>query len=403
MAVILTNTQSNEVVVEAYKQAVGELKDENGNVIEIDVTNIIDGGDKNPPLNSIRDQFTKSLIAVLAKRWFTQTSYRSQYKDPFYVDEMEFKLIIESISVSVPEVQENPAWANFVSGQTQIGVYTVFLPIVDTNYYAKTSSWSLPLTISWEQWSPAMYNREQLDSFVNYCLMCLDNAIIAHRENMNNLNRNNAMMARLESENPTCKVNLVEYYSKEMKGNVDITLDEAMVDPEFFVYSAEKVNGIVDLFKKQTNLFTTDKSVKFTPEDRLVVQLLGKFVDRMNGIARSQIFHNELVKMPLYEKIPFWQLVGDGSFNDVSHISMENGDLSVDQTGVVGFIADKWGVMHTIKKERVASQYFDIENITHYSYQFVDQYMNDLSQNGVVLYVADYEAPKPPTPTPSNQ
>lgn len=388
MAVILSNTQIDDVVNEAYKLSTG-ITGTDGD--PLDLTNIIDGGDSNPKLGDIKDQFTKSLIAVLTKRRFTQTSYRSEYKDPFYVDEQEFRLIMESITVTAPEVQKNPAWANFVSGQSQIGVYTVFLPIVDTQYYTKTTSWSLPITISWEQWNTAFYDREELNNFVNYILMVVDNAILQHRENMNNMNRNNAMMERLLSDNGTCAINLVENYSKEVKGDVALSVDDVLNDQYFYVYTIEVIEGIVELFKKQTNIFNATSTTRFTPKERLVVQMLSKFISRMNGMARSNIFHNDLLKLPMYDTVPFWQNVGDGTFKDLSTLSVKNGENYITQSGIVGFIADKWGIMHTIKKQRVASQFFDIENVTQYSYQFVDQYLNDLSQNGVVLYVQDYK------------
>ena len=59
----------------------------------------------------------------------------------------------------------------------------------------------------------------------------------------------------------------------------------------------------------------------------------------------------------------------------------------VELRGIVGFIADKYAILHTIRSERVGAQNFDIDAVDHYAYQFRDQYMNNLTQNAIVFMV----------------
>ena len=383
MAVILPYSQTSELVRQAYSIATG-----NSEITVEDLTKAIDTG--SAEIGNVREPFTKALIAILTKNWFTDTSYRSEYTDPFFVDSMEFGLIVQAISVTVPEVKDNPAWQTFTSGTSKVGEYTVYLPVVDSQYYTKTSGWSLPITISWSQWSVSFESMERMNEFVNYVLMMVDNAIIQHREDMNNANRNNYISERLLQVDGIGKIDLVAEYVAEKGITQPLTVKQALNDNEFLRFSIRKINKIYNLFKKQTSLFNSAKKVRFTPTERCVIQLLEDFDSRIKTSLMADTFNAEFLKLPNYGTVPFWEGVGNTSFDDVSSIKVTSKSGTTERSGIVGFISDKWAIMHTIKSERVASQFFDIENLTIYSYQFVDQYMNDLTQNGVVFVLNDY-------------
>ena len=383
MAVILPFNQTSELVKQAYSIATG-----NAEITVEDLTKAIDTGSEE--IGNVREPFTKALIAILTKNWFTDSSYRSEYTDPFFVDSMEFGLIVQAISVTVPEVKDNPAWQTFTSGTSKVGEYTVYLPVVDSQYYTKTSGWSLPITISWSQWSVAFESMERMNEFVNYVLMMVDNAIIQHREDMNNANRNNYISERLLQVDGIGKIDLVAEYVEEKGITQALTVKQALNDNEFLRFAIRKINKIYNLFKKQTSLFNSAKKVRFTPTERCVIQLLEDFDSRIKTSLMADTFNAEFLKLPNYGTVPFWEGVGNTSFDDVSSINVTSKSGTSARSGIVGFITDKWAIMHTIKSERVASQFFDIENLTIYSYQFVDQYMNDLTQNGVVFVLNDY-------------
>lgn len=383
MSVILPFNQTSELVKQAYSIATG-----NAEITVEDLTKAIDTG--SAEIGNVREPFTKALIAILTKNWFTDTSYRSEYTDPFFVDSMEFGLIVQAISVTVPEVKDNPSWQAFTSGTSKVGEYTVYLPVVDSQYYTKTSGWSLPITISWSQWSVAFESMERMNEFVNYILMMVDNAIIQHREDMNNANRNNYISERLLQTEGIGKIDLVAEYVEEKGITQALTVKQALNDNEFLRFSIRKINKIYNLFKKQTSLFNSAKKVRFTPTERCVIQLLEDFDSRIKTSLMADTFNADFLRLPNYGTVPFWEGVGNTSFDDVSSIKVTSKSGTTERSGIVGFISDKWAIMHTIKSERVASQFFDIENLTIYSYQFVDQYMNDLTQNGVVFVLNDY-------------
>lgn len=182
----LNNNSIDPEVNEAYKMATG-LED----VGNLTLKDIIDAGSTDGgALAGKKEQFTKALISVWAKNMFTDTE-ATEKDDPFYVDSRKWGAITQMISAQAPEVQESHAWKMFVSGTSQVGTYTVYLPIVSAKYYGKSNSWELPIAISYEQYADAFTDADGFNSFRAYVFVVLRNAIKKHRKDMNDANRNN--------------------------------------------------------------------------------------------------------------------------------------------------------------------------------------------------------------------
>lgn len=391
----LTNTQINALVNSAYQQMTGQEEVE----AALDLTALVDKGTNS--IADMREQFTKALLAVIVKNWFTDSSYRSSYNDPYFEDAERFGAITQMISVQAPEVRENSAWKNFESGVTQVGQYTVYLPIVDTKYYAKSTSWALPITITNEQWDTAVRNESELRQFVSYVFVAVDNAIVQHMKDMNYENRNNFIAEKIQYAASTGAegihvINLVEEYAKEVDATKSMTVAQANADTGYWHKVAGTLMDYVAYFGEQTALFNTEGKVKFTPRDRIVLEVLQSFQTDIETKSYSNTYHDEFVKIPNHVTTAWWQAPGDMSFDARSSINVKTGSGNLQKSGIVALLADKWAIIHTIKSNRVAVEYKDIEALTLYEYQHRDQYMNNLGMNAIVFVEADYTAPTPP-------
>lgn len=387
----LNNNQVYSLVNDAYKQAVGSDAIDTQNLEDF-----IDTGSAYSAIASMKDQFTAALINVLAKNWFTDTSYRSEYKDPFFQDEREFGAIVQMISVTVPEVQEASNWQTFVSGTTVLGTYTLYIPIVDTKYYGKTASWQLPIAITDAQWDDAFKSGADIERFVAYILMMVDNAIVVHMENMNNMNRNNFIAEKIayagsQGATGVHVINLIEAYNTDRDGIIT-TVADFLKDPEALRYAASTIDEYSTYFNKMSTLFNTGAKPRFTPDDRKVIQVVKKFAKAIQEVSLSGAFNAKYVELPGYQEIPFWQGFGsDISWDSVTSIDVETGTdgTAVKQSGIVALIVDKWAIMHTIRKHRVGVTRFDPEEVSQYYYQFRDSYMNNLTMNGLIFVLKD--------------
>lgn len=393
----LTNTQIQIIVNTAYAQATGSADLSTA----LDLTAFSDVGDADPTL--LRERFTGALMGQLIKNWFGDTSYRSEYVDDFFEDAETFGAIMQFIDVEIPHAEQNSAWKNFVSGSTTVGTYTVYLPVVSTKYYTKQESWAIPLTITGEQWNNAFRDMAGLSAFVNFVWLCVDNAMIQHMEDMNAANRNNFLAEKLQATadgvSGIHSVDLVAAYVADRGITTAFTVTDFLTTEDSLLYMAEQFDLYAGYLQKQTELFNTEGKVKFVPRDRLVCQINSAIAKRLDVFARSGVYHADMTSLPRYRDVPAWESMNSLAIGDLTGINVtvtkaDGTTATVAQSYIVGFICDKWCILHTIVQNRVGSHRFDIEDLTHYEMQHVDKYMNNLGQNGVVFVLNDF------TPSP---
>ena len=398
--VTLNNNQIYSVVNAARTQALGGGSDEK--IAALDLSEIIDKG-ANADVIGSREAFTKALINVLTKNWFTDTSYRAEFEDPFFEDEAKFGAITQMISATVPAVQAAHNWTEITSGTTTMGQYTIFLPVIDTKYYGMSNSFELPIAITDNQWNTAFKSEEELGRFVAYILMCVDNAIVVHMEDMSNANRNNFIAEKYKAATavtPVPGVHVVDLLGGYVAAHGDPTAAFTVADfldsQEALIYAAEQMSLYYGYIGKMSTMFNTENKARFTPSDRKVLQVLGAFEKRMQYHALSDVYNTDLASLPGHQTVAFWQGFGNGgTWGEVSKIIVKPSGTAADGTAktvsnVVGFLADKWAVMHTIVSRRVGVTRFDPEEVTQYYYQFTDRYLNDLTQNAIVFVLNPY-------------
>ena len=396
----LNNNAAYSLVNEAYKQAVGSKA-----IATESLVDFVETGAAYETLiadNAWKDQFTKALLQQCVKNFYLDTSYREEYRDPFYKDSRTFGAISQMISAEAPEAVESHAWQNFVSGTSQVGVYTLYLPTVSSKFMGKSSSWELDIAITDEQWNPAFKSESELEQFVAFIMMTVDNAIVTHLEDCNNMNRNNFIgekIAYAASQGATGVhvLDLVALYRSETGDQTITTKEGFMADDKCMRFAAETIEKYSGYMNKMSTLFNVDGKKKFTPKSREVVQILQHFYSRMKSVSYADAYNLDFVKLDGFDTVPYWQGYGaaDAStgavdFDEISAIKITTANSdSVSQTGVVAFLADEWAIMHTILSERVAVTRHDPEALTQYYYQFRDQRINNLGQNAIVFVLND--------------
>lgn len=387
----LNNNALYSVLNSALTQSTGAVP------AEIDVKNIIDNG-LNSDIIGSTEQFTKALINVLTKNWFLDASYRSKYADPFYVDSAEYGAITQAIQCDLVSAEAALNWQNFGTGVGEVasvGTYAVKIPNFSVTKFGESVSWQCSITVTGTQWDSAFKSGEGVRELVAYILMVLDNSIIVHLENMNRANRN-AMMATDINADGVHAIDLVEeYVTKYGDTSANFTVEDFLKDPKALLFATEQIRLYMGYIGEYNSAFNIDGRDTFTPADRKVLQVLSAFEERLNTVAMSDTYHNELVSLGSnYQPVSFWQASGpDFGWDDVSAIKIKLQDgTSVTQDGIIAFLADKWACAHTIVQQRVAAKVFEPEDLTNYYHQFTDRYANLTMLNSIVFYLSDYTA-----------
>lgn len=395
MAVEFLNSNAvYDLVNESYKQAVGEKAVETQSLADF-----IDGGVAHDDLGKYREQFTKALILNGVKTVYMDSLYKKSKSYGFRVEDMQFKAILQAVTITAPEVQAAHNWKTFTDGDS-IGTYQIKLPQVDATLYGKTSSYELQYDITGTQWDDAFTSEAEVTSFVGSIRLAIENAIEAHDEELDDVLRN-ALIAELVKNNAKVgskSLSLVDLrlaYNAEMGGTI-ATAAEFLADADALKFMSRKLTEFKDYFKRMSKLFNISQRATFTPEDRIKLQILGYAEQAFNSVAQSGTFHDIFTSLPGYETVPYWQ--GSGlqdatstalSLDELSKISItdENG-VSVTVEGVVALLADRWAVLHGVKERRTATKYHEPEDILQTFMQFRDFRAILPTQNAVVFIIS---------------
>lgn len=398
----LNNNQIQDVLAKAISQATGGAAVVGTNIQPLDLKDIIDNGtpvDGENGFTLTREKFTGALLDVIIRNWFKDSSYRSSYSDPWFIDSESFGAYVQAVSMEYPSSHASHVWSDFDNSTTKVGQYDLYIPVIEATIYGSTVSWEVNVTITGSQWDTAFKSEADLNAFVTYIYMMVDNAIVMHLEEMDYANRNNFIAEKISyTKKTTAKgvhvVNLVEEYAK-LTGATSLTAANYLKDSKAVSHGSTLLKLYSDRFTKMSSLFNTEGKKRFTPKDRQVIEVLADFEAIATAVQGNDAYNLNIVTLPNHVSVPYWQGSGEKyDFDSTSAINIKTNDgTTVTQSGIVAILADKWAIAHTIKQRRVVAKNFEPEDLVTTFNQFKDHYSTDVSQNGVIFVVTDYTKP----------
>lgn len=390
--------RNNNAIYSLMATALANMKG-GADIVTESLADFVDGGTAYSAIQEIgQDQFYKALIAAGVKNFFTDSAFIDSYEDPFYLDSREFSGILAHIHAEAPAVQASHAWNTFVSGTTQLGQYTIFTCLVSEKLFGLSSSYELPVALNDEQMKDCFRSEEDLAEFTAYLMVTVQNALKQHRKDQSAMNRANWIGEKIAYAGSVGAkgihvINLLELYRTET-GDTSITTAAQFNSTNACLrFAAAVMDEYMGYLQEQTKMFNVGEYTRFTPRDRIVCQVNAKWQKKVESVSYSDAYNIDYVRLPYFQPVSCWQGMGSGAaWADVTkvYVTTASGE-SVNESGIVAIMVDKWAIAHTIRSQRVAVTRFDPEAVTQYYYQFRDQYINDLSLNGLVFVVQDHQ------------
>jgi hypothetical protein len=194
-------------------------------------------------------------------------------------------------------------------------------------------------------------------------------------------------------------VNLLYLYNQANAGHEIYDTATAIKTPEFIKFAAYIIGLYKDRLKKMSMLFNIGGQPRFTNSDRLHTIFLSEFEKATEVFLQSDIYHNNLVKLPEAEVVPFWQGSGtDYALASTSKIQVtvptgvgEN-TTTVTASGILGFMFDREALGVCNERQRVTTNYNPKAEFFTNWYKVDTGYWNDWNENFVVFYAADERA-----------
>lgn len=383
--------QVYEIVNNATSQVLG-VED----LLQEDLSNIVDTGKKIIGADQL-DNYVKSLVNHIGKVVFDNRVYEGK-KTSVLMDSWEYGSILEKITADIPVAHENSSW-NLKDGEFYN--QDVFVqPKVSAKFFNSKVTFEIPISFTELQVKESFSNAEQLNGFLSMLYNAVEKSLKVKTDELVQKVINNAIAETLVSDLKTKggtldlkksgvkAINLLADYNK--KQGTTLTPEKAIYDPDFIRYASYIINLTSDRLTKISTLFNVEKKERFTPKEEQNIILLSDFASATQTYLFSDTFHNELVKLPDFETVPFWQGSGKNyGFDDVSGISVKTADGEVVETsGILGVILDRQAVAVCNTDNRVTTNYNAKAEFYNNFYKSDNAYFNDLQENTVVFFVA---------------
>ena len=367
-------------------------------VVNEDLSNIVDIGSETINLDNL-DKYVRSLIDQIGKIIFVNRPYSGAVPS-LYMDGWEYGAILEKVTYdNLPEAEENESW-ELQDGQSyDPNIFTK--PQVSAKFFSKKVTFDIPMSFAERQVKTAFQSATQLNSFFSMIYTAIDNSMTVKIDSLAMRALNYMIALTINGASGNRAINLLSGYNAS--AGTSLTAAQAMSNPGFIRYASYIMGLYADRLTRMSKLFNDGAKDRFTPKDRTNIILLAEFARAAEAYLESDTYHNEFIKLPSADTVPYWQ--GSGLAYDfgstskidvqinVDEIDEDTGDkvrrkVTVSQAGILGVMFDRYAVGVANLDRRVTANYNGRAEFFNNWYKFDAGYFNDPNENFIVFYAA---------------
>ena len=364
-------------------------------IVKEDLSNVVDLGDAVFNANAM-DKYVRTLVNHIGRVIFVNRTYRGGVPSVL-MDSWEFGSVLEKIQMDMPAATENESWE--LTDGTSYDPNIFYAPKVSAKFYNKAITFEVPISITEKQVRQSFDNATQLNSFISMIYNAVDKSMTVKLESLVMRTINNEIAETIFAEYSSGSygassgvraVNLLKLYNDQIGGTA-ITRAQALKNPDFLKFASYTISLYTDRMTRLSTLFNVGGKERFTPKDLLHIVLLTDFAKATGSYLESDTYHNELVKLPGYETVPYWQGSGKTyALDDVSQINVTTAsghDINV--KGIIGVMFDRDALGVCNQDRRTTTSYNPKAEFFNNFVKFDCRYFNDLNENCVVFFLAD--------------
>lgn len=342
-------------------------------------------------------KFYSALVDRIGRTVIAIRKYRGS-KRSVKRDELEWGIIYQKISYKHRDAVENASWED----STQADPFDVEVQTEAVQkLFTKLGTYSYEDSIPDFQLRTAFTSAAAMGAYIAGIYTNMDNALTQAEDNLASLAVNTLIAGVLIKGTSAQKIDLRTAYNT-FSGESLSTRNECLKSAAFIKFATRDIMTKLGNIKKMTTVYNAEAMPRFTDEDKAVVEVLGQFASACSTYLESDTYHNELVKLPKYEEVAYWQGSGtDGfAFDDVSTINITNAELATDdnetgtieQSGIVCVIRDYDAAASIIYRHRRSSIYNPRAERVNVFDKADTGYAVDLSENAIVFYISEADA-----------
>ena len=379
-------SQIKNIINDSVKDALGKT---NG-VTQVDTTDVVSMG-KAIAQHNLYEGFFGALVNRIVRTVIFVRTYEGSNRSVLR-DEHEYGAFVQKVYYTMPNAVDNPTW-DIPDGNgdyKQASPYDVEGTVsISALIYGGKGTWSIEIVRPVEQIKTAFMDESSMMSFIDGIYLTVENAFKFEEERLVAQAVNTAMASVLDGGSSAQKRNLLDEYNTLYSQS--LTVDTALVSADFLKYASKEINRTIENMGKMSTIYNNGGYNTFTSKDKMVVELLSEFATATDMYLQSDTFHDELTKLPNFERVPFWQSSGQTfAFDDCSKIDIDHDDLTnaVEQGGIIGFVHDIENVACYFGNRRSWEIFNPRSEVMVHGEKAEKGYAVDNNANAVVFYIA---------------
>ena len=379
-------------IYELMNTVTGEILGKS-DIVNEDLSNIVDVGNEVFGATSV-DNYVKTLVNHIGKVVFVNRAYNGGAPSVL-MDGWEFGSVLEKISADLPTASENKSWELTDGAEYKQDIFVQ--PKVSAKFFNSKVTFEVAMSFTERQVKESFSNASQLNGFISMLYNSVDKSMTIKIDSLIARTINNMIAETIHADYDTTDlasksgikaVNLLYLYNQKFGGTM--TASEAVNNADFIRFASYTMGLYRDRLSKISTLFNIGGKERFTSSEYLHTILLADFVNGADVYLNSDTFHNEMVKLPKAERVPYWQASGtDFSFDSVSKINVKcaSGETIV-AGGILGVMFDRDSLGVCNMDKRVTTAYNAKAEFYNNFFKFDCGYFNDTNENFVVFFVA---------------
>lgn len=386
-------TQIANIVNDSVKDALGKSV----SPTELDSSDIVSLG-KSISQYDAWEPFYKSLTNRIVRTIYFIRVYGAKSRS-ILRDEHEFGAFVQKVYYEMPDASDNPTWEIPDSNDDykQKSPYDIENTVaVSSLIFGGKGTWTIEIVRPLPQIKSAFLSEADMLNFIDGIYLAVENSFKLEEERIVALAANTSMADVIKAGRAR---NLLAEYNTNHPSSAISTVTGALESADFLKYASMEINRTIKNMAKMSTAFNTAGYTTFTEKDKLVVEMNAQFASASEMYLQADTFHNELVKLPNYEEVPFWQSSGASfDFADCSKINVTNSALidssvsgdtgNVEQGGIICFLHDIENVAAYFGARRTWELWNPRSEVMIHGEKADKGFSVDNHANAVVFYIA---------------
>lgn len=378
--------QASGLLNTAYKQATGQEAP-----TILDIRGLFDMGEVINSSTKMQNVFIENLTDLIRPTMLRTLDVDIDFPN-LMVTENEFEHICRKISFKTMEAIDDLSY-NVSDENFETNIFDVHIPEVIQTLFTKRQAFVIPLTISTDLLISAFNSVDEMDNFIAGIFDMVRKSVIMRINVMQHLGLCNLIAEKAKSG----KVINLKPLVNTMLGT-SYTASQIISMKETLRATVKHIMDYIKYIELPSTLFNDGTVERATIRDNAHVLMLQDFVSRVETVLQSDSFNEELVALPNYSSVAYWQNTGNTlpiSFDTVSTVnvipSSSTDNTAIEVKGVIGAVFDRQAFGTSILKDWSEVDRNGRNRYMNYTFGATRGYYNDLSENVIIFAIYDEE------------